>query len=123
MHEGELDYENRASDFDFQRRIMPLDLDAAEVLLRVAYLPAQGGNPESYRIEAGATHLNLFRGDARTVAQAAHGRIDGRLDLTRNAAYLRALRLSAEGHELILSGSLQDFAHPRWRQESPATWT
>jgi translocation and assembly module TamB len=114
IEQGELDYESRAASFDFQDRFLPLDLDAADVSLRAAYVPAENGNPESYRIEAGASHLNLFRGDARTVAQAAHGRVDATLDLTRNAAYLRSLRLSASGHELVVSGTLQNFARPRW---------
>ena len=114
VDQGELDCESRASAFDFQNRIMPLDLDAADVSMRFAYVPAQGGNPESYRIQAGATHLNFFRGDARTTAMAAHGRFEAELDLTRNSAYLRSLRLSADGHELAVSGALQNFAHPRW---------
>ena len=113
IQQGELDYEDRASDFDIQARRIPLDLDASDASLRVAYVAAQNGNPEGYRIEAGASHLNLFRGDSKA-AQAAHGRVDATLDLTRTAAYLRSLRLSTSGHELVVSGVLQDFAHPRW---------
>ena len=114
VDQGELDCESRASAFDFQNRIMPLDLDAADVSMRVAYVPPQGSNPESYRIQAGATQLNFFRGNPRTAAMAAHGHVETMLDLTRNAAYLRSLRLSAGEHELAVSGTLQDFARPRW---------
>ena len=113
IQQGELDYEDRASNFDFLQRRIPLDLDASEASLSAAYLPAANGNPEGYRIEAGASHLNLFRGDSKA-AQAAHGRVDATLDLTRTAAYLRSLRLSASGHELVVTGAFQDFAHPRW---------
>ena len=114
IDQGELDFENRASAFDFQNRIMPIDVDAADVSMRVAYVPAQSGNPESYNVQVGATHLNFFRGDARTQAMAAHGRVEAALDFTRNAAYLRSLRLSSGDHELLVSGTLQNFAHPRW---------
>ncbi len=118
VEQGELDYENRAAAFDFQNRSLPLDLDAADVSLRLAYVPAQNGNPESYRIQAGASHLNLFRGNSRNAMQTAQGRVETTLDLTRNAAYLRSLRLSSGTHDLNISGSLQDFARPRWQAKA-----
>ncbi len=118
MQEGEFDYENRAASFDFQNRFKLLDLDASDVSLRIGYVPAAGANPESYRIEAGASHLNLFRGDARVAAQAARGRVEATLDLLRGAAYLRSLRLSANGHALLVTGALEDFAHPRWQAKT-----
>jgi len=113
--QGEIDYENRAASFDFQDRFKLLDVDAADASLRLAYIPASGANPESYHVETGASHLNLFRGDAHFAAQAARGRVEATLDLTRGAAYLRSLRLSANDHALEVTGALQDFARPRWQ--------
>jgi translocation and assembly module TamB len=118
VEQGEIDYENRAAAFDFQDRFKLLDVDAGDFSLRAAYVPATAPNPESYHIEAGASHLNLFRGDARVAAQAARGRFEATVDLIRNAAYLRSLRLSANGHALEVTGSLDDFAHPRWQAKA-----
>ena len=118
IEQGEIDYENRAASFDFQNRYKLLDLDASNASLSLAYIPAAGPNPESYHVQTAATHLNLFRGDARIAAQAAQGRFEATLDLVRNAAYLRSLRLSANGHALNVSGALVDFAHPRWQAKT-----
>ena len=112
---GEIDIESRATGFDFQNRSLPINLAASNVTLRLAYLPPQNGNPESYHIQAGASRLNLVRSISRDGSQSVQGRVDLTLDLTRNAAYLRSLRLSAAGHILNVSGSLQNFANPRWQ--------
>ena len=113
---GVLHYENRASAFDFQNRFIPLDFTASDVSLRMAYAPPAGGNPESYRMEAGVSDLDLARGSAtHRAAPAVQGRLEASLDLTRNAATLRTLRLAANGHALELSGTLKDFARPRWQ--------
>ena len=112
--QGELDYENRAAAFDFQNRFTPLDLDARDVSLQLAYAAAALGKPESYRIEAAATDLSLFR-NARPTAQTAQGKVKATVDLVRGAAYLRSLRLSAGGHDLVVSGALEDFADPTWQ--------
>jgi translocation and assembly module TamB len=113
---GVLHYENRASAFDFQDRFIPLDFTANDVSLRMIYAPAVGVSPESYRIEAGATDLDLARGNAtHRAAPAVDGRFQATLDLTRNAAYLRTLRLTANGRALELSGTLDNFARPRWQ--------
>src|ERR1017187_2298255 len=112
--QGELDYENRAAAFDFQNRLAPLDLDARDVSLQLAYAAAALGKPESYRIEAAATDLSLFR-NARPMAQTAQGKVKATVDLVRGAAYLRSLRLSAGGHDLVVSGALEDFADPTWQ--------
>ena len=118
IEQGEIDYENRAAVFDFQKRRMPLDLDAADVSLLLAYVPSQNGNPESYRIQAGASHLNLFRGSSRSGMQTAQGRVEATLDLTHDAAYLRSLRFSAGAHDLNISGALQNFTRPRWQAKA-----
>jgi translocation and assembly module TamB len=120
LRQGILHYENRAAAFDFQNRFIPLDFDAKDVSLLISYVPAGAGNaparPESFHIEAGAADLNLFRGKAQPV----HGYFQATLDLTRKAAYLRSLRITStargtKNNTLELSGSLDDFADPRWQ--------
>jgi translocation and assembly module TamB len=115
VDQGELDYENRAAAFDFQDRLTLLHFDARDVTLRIAYIPPSQGFSETYRIEAGATHINSFRRVPQPAAQAAQGSFQATLDLTRGAAYLRSLRLAANGHDLVVVASLEDFARPSWQ--------
>jgi translocation and assembly module TamB len=125
VEEGLLDYENRAAAFDFQDRFIPLDFNASDASLRMAYLPATAGSPESYHIDAGVRDLNLTRGSLSKPgkAQPVQGLLQASLDLTRNAATLRSLRVTAHSHgikdrTLEISGSLDDFAHPRWQAKA-----
>jgi len=123
VEHGILDYENRAASFDFQNRSAPLDLSAHDASLRLSYIPALAGNPEGYRIEAGATDLDLTRGEPRNKPQPVHGHVQATLDLTRTAAYLRSMRLTAQSgssqdRTLEISGTLADFAHPRWQAKA-----
>jgi translocation and assembly module TamB len=121
VEQGVLDIENRASSFDFQNRWALLDFEASDVSLLIRFVPAAGGFPESYRIRAGATDLNLSRG----TKQNTHGFMEATVDLTRSAAYLRSLRITSKGRAskghgardqaLEVSGSLHDFAHPVWQ--------
>jgi translocation and assembly module TamB len=46
VEQGDLDYENRAAEFDFQDRHIPLDFDASDLSLRLVYLPAGSGTPQ-----------------------------------------------------------------------------
>ncbi len=124
IEQGTLHYENRAADFDFQDRLARLDLAADDVSVRLGYVPPQGKNPESYRIDAGARNLSLSRGDqAHPLAKPAEGRVQATLDLTRSAVYLRSLILTAHSkgaadRTLNISGALIDFAHPRWQAKA-----
>jgi translocation and assembly module TamB len=116
VRQGVLHYDNRAAAFDFQNRFIPLDFDAKDFTLLMGYLPAGAGAAETYRIQAGAADLNLSRGTARPV----EGYFQANLDLTRTAAYLRSLQITstahgAKDHTLEVSGTLDDFAHPRWQ--------
>lgn len=124
VRQGIVEIADRAADFDFQNRHAPLNLDADSVSIQLRYVPGAGKTPEMYRIEAGATDLNL----ARTVASdlsgkkpmPVHGYFQATLDLTRSAVFLRTLRLSARDtdkttHTLDISGSLQDFTRPTWQ--------
>jgi translocation and assembly module TamB len=122
VEEGHLDYENRAAAFDFQDRFIPLDFNASDASLRMAYMPATARNPESYHIDAGVRDLNLSRGSlSRTgKAQPVQGVMQASLELTRNAATLRSLRITARSRgikdrTLEISGSLDNFARPRWQ--------
>jgi translocation and assembly module TamB len=123
VEQGVLDYENRAAAFDFQHRHIPLDFSASDLSLRMAYVPAAAGKLESYRIEAGVRDLNLARGALSRPGKlppAVQGFLQTTLELTRNAAILHFLRITASGHgakdrTLEISGTLDDFAHPRWQ--------
>jgi translocation and assembly module TamB len=135
VEQGVLDYENRAAAFDFQDRRIPLDFAASDVSLRMAYVPAHAPSllgssgkgaegQESYRIEAGARDLNLSRGSSskpgKAQPQPVQGFVQATLELTRTKAILNSLRITARSHgvkdqTLEISGSLEDFAHPRWQ--------
>ncbi|MFP5249768.1 MAG: hypothetical protein ACLGP3_08075, partial [Acidobacteriota bacterium] len=118
--QGALDYENRAAGFDFQNRRIPLDFAARDARLRMSYVPASPGAAEHYRIEAGASDLNLVRGPGNKQEPAVHGRVETTLDLMRTEIRLDRLRLSARGpsgqeRTVEVTGALQDFTHPRWQ--------
>jgi translocation and assembly module TamB len=120
VEQGTLDYENRAADIDAQHRFVRLDFTADDLSAILMYLPENGKSPECYRIETGARDLHLTRGGAgHPSAEQAEGYAQATLDLTRDAAYLRSLRLTARSRNagertLTVSGTLADFARPRW---------
>ena len=143
VEQGDLNYDNRAADFDFQNRHIPLDFNASDLSLRMVYMPAGSGTPqkgapslrhfltarggqESYLIEAGVRDLDLTRGASSRPGKASppvHGYLQGSLELTRNAITLRSLRITASGRgdkdrTLEISGTLDDFAHPRWQAKA-----
>ncbi|HEX4756683.1 MAG TPA: translocation/assembly module TamB domain-containing protein [Terracidiphilus sp.] len=127
VERGMIDYDNRAAAFDFQNRWEPLDFQANDVSLIMRYVHAGLDTPETYRIEAGATDINLSRSLAKDVAKRkvkpVHGYFQATLDLTHAAAYLRSFRLIAKAgdgssHALEFTGSLQDFTHPHWQAKA-----
>ncbi|HUD12109.1 MAG TPA: translocation/assembly module TamB domain-containing protein [Terracidiphilus sp.] len=121
FQQGVLNFENRASEFDFQNRFALLDLDACDLSLLIRYVPPSDKDPETYRIETGATDLSLQRAKEKP----AIGFMQATLDLTRNAVYLRSLRITSkfpdaknpreEPHAVELSGVLENFAQPHWQ--------
>ncbi|HVC47191.1 MAG TPA: translocation/assembly module TamB domain-containing protein [Terracidiphilus sp.] len=121
LRDGTLHYENRAAAFDAQNRHLPFNFTASDSAVRLVYLPAAGKNPEAYRIEFGARDLSLVRGNpAHPVAPPVSGHLQATLDLTRSGAFLRTLRLTTHDPQsgdcaLKVSGSLLDFARPRWQ--------
>jgi translocation and assembly module TamB len=93
----------------------PVNFEARDVSLRMAWVPPSATTPETYRIEAGATDLRLSHGRPTTY----HGFFQATLDLTRTALYLRSLRLTSREHghpdrTFDITADLQDFAKPRW---------
>ncbi|MGO9639675.1 MAG: hypothetical protein ACLPSO_17255, partial [Terracidiphilus sp.] len=122
FEQGALDYENRAAEFDFQNRHIPLDFAASDFSLRLVDEPAKAGKLESYLIEAGIRDLKLSRGASSRPGKTpipVQGFIQATLELTRNAATMRSLRITASGRgikdrTLEISGTLENFAHPRW---------
>ncbi len=123
IEDGVLDYDDRAAAFDFQNRNAPLNLNADDASLLMRYVPAAKDAPGHYRIEAGVTDLDLTRGARPSRAETAHGRMQAVLDLTRTGANLRSLHVTSgdDNHattSLEISGTLQDFAHPRWQGQA-----
>lgn len=113
-------FEDRAAAFDSQDRFTLFDFDAHDASALALYIPPSGGNPESYRIETGATDLSVFRGKETP----ALGSMQAVIELSRNAARLRFLRITStiptvkgrreEAHAFEVSGTLENFAHPSW---------
>lgn len=121
IHGGLVRAENRASSFDFENRYFPVEFGADNLSFAVLYAPAQGRAPEQYRIEAGATDINLTRtGNKRVKYPPVHGYFQASVDLERNAARLRSLRITARGRDRVerslnATGWMRDFAHPQWQ--------
>ena len=124
IEQGLIDIDSRASGFDFQNRSAPLELQANDFSVQMQYVPGANKVPETYRIQAGATDLNLARNITKDVLpkspKQAHGYFQATIDLTRSNATLQSLRLTERGpdkvsHSLNISGALQDFSHPRWQ--------
>jgi translocation and assembly module TamB len=124
VDQGFIEIDSRVADFDFQKRLAPLFLQANDFSVQLHYIPDTNRAPETYRIEAGATDLSLVRDVASDVLRHSpkevHGYFQATLDLTRANATLQSLRLTARGadktdHSLNISGALQDFTHPGWQ--------
>jgi translocation and assembly module TamB len=117
LEEGELDYDDRTSNSDPKHLKLPLAVTAHDVSTIVSYVPALSSQPESYHIEAGARDLRMARG---TKLPAVEGYFQATADLTRNAVFLRALRITARSkgvpdRSLTVSGSVVDFKRPYWK--------
>ena len=124
MEQGFVDIDNRAAAFDAQNRRAPLDLQANDVSLQLRYIAASIHASETYRIEAGATDLDLTRSveedQSKDKPKPVHGYFQATLDVTRTSATLQSMRLTARDkdnktYSLNVSGALQDFTHPRWQ--------
>ena len=118
--QGMLHYDIRAASLDNGNLYTALDFQANDFSVLLRYLPAARGTPETYRIEAGATDLNLSRAARRPKSMPVHGTLQATIDLERTRLLLRSLRLTAHGpgvkdRALEISGDVDDFSHPRWQ--------
>ncbi len=114
--QGMLDYDNRAASFDNKNRYAPLDFQADDASLVLHFIP---GFHDLYRIEAGATDLNLSRNVPRG-GGPVHGSVQATLELERARISLSSLRLTAhapgsQDHVLNVTGVLDDLNRPRWQ--------
>ena len=117
---GVLDYDNRASSFDFQNRYAPLNFTASDVSMLLRDVPATGVQSESFRVELGATDLNLSRTPPKSTTPAVHARLRATFGLERNAATLTSLQVTAHGPDgkertLEVTGTLRNFSEPNWQ--------
>jgi translocation and assembly module TamB len=120
VEHGIFDYDVRAAGFDFQDRWAPLDFNASDVSMRMDYAAALPNSAASYHVELGATDLNFSRTVPKAKIPPVHGFLQATIDFTRNAAYLRSLRLTAHSrdgidHAFEVSGELDDFTQFNWR--------
>ena len=116
VRDGLVLIDNRTDALHLRALSMPVNFEAHDVSLRMAWVPPSSTSPETYRIDAGATDLRLSHGKPQTF----HGFFQATLDLTRTALYLRSLRLTSREHgvpdrTLNISADLQNFARPTWR--------
>ena len=120
VEQGTLDFDDRAAAFDAQNRYLPLDFKASDVSLQMVYVPWSLGAPESYRVNAAAEDLVLARQSPRKQAPPVHGKFQLALDLQRNHVSLNSFQLTAHSRGdrdrvLQVTGTLDDFTHPRWQ--------
>ena len=121
VEQGVIDYESRASNFDFEHRRLPFEMHARDVAVQLAYADKRGSTPEHYHAELGARDFSLVRGDAsKPTAKPVEGYLQASVDLMRSAAVLRWLRITARSkgiadRTLEISGTLSDFSHPHWQ--------
>jgi translocation and assembly module TamB len=119
VEQGRFTFYSRASGFDSLSRYLPLEFQANDVSLSMKYVPEEGKDPERYRIETGVRDLNLLRGGMAPSASTFPAYLQATIDLTRNSALLRSLRVTehTRGEKervLEVSGTLSDYSNPRW---------
>jgi translocation and assembly module TamB len=121
VNHGILDYDNRASQNDFQNRHIPLDFAANDVSLLMKYVAGGVNQSDGYHLDASVHDLRLTRGPTdHPEAPPVEGYFEAAADFTHNAAYLRSLRLTAHSkgapdRVVNLNGELIDFGHPHWK--------
>ncbi|HVN93823.1 MAG TPA: translocation/assembly module TamB domain-containing protein [Terracidiphilus sp.] len=122
VERGMLDYDDRASSFDAQNRYLPLDFSATNLSLQMIYTPGSFRAPEDYRVNAAAEDLILSRQLPRKPFAPVHGKFGLMFDLQRNRVILHNLDITAhrdgdQDHMLHVSGTMDDFTHPRWHAD------
>jgi translocation and assembly module TamB len=121
VENGMLHIDDRAADaLDTQQRYQPLDFRADDLELLMRYVPAANPASEMYRIDTSIKDLNLSRGGTLKQMPPVHAYLESSIDLTRDAANLRYLRIiartkGAPDRTLNVTGSLSQFARPSWQ--------
>ncbi len=122
VEQGVLDYENRAAAFDFQNRYIAAGLRRQRCFPAHELRARRRADIRRATASRPEPAIWTLRGASRAArSEPAHGRMQATLDLTRNAAYLRSLRLTASMRPSRHSRSpatLEDFAHPRWQAKA-----
>ncbi len=120
VEQGVIDLDDRVGRLDVQNRYQPLDFQASDASVVLQYVAAAGGKPEKYHMEAGVRDLDLGRGGTMQNVATVHGYLQASLDLLRDGAILRSLRLTSaargsEDRTLDVSGTLTHFSEPHWQ--------
>jgi translocation and assembly module TamB len=122
VEHGVIDYDNRSDQAnDFQDRKIPFDFGANDVSLVMQYRTREKNAPESYHLETAVRDLHLWRGPSdHPEAPIVQGYIRAVVDLTRNAAYVRSLQITAHSkgsvdRQLNITGEFVDFNRPHWK--------
>jgi translocation and assembly module TamB len=122
VEHGMIDIDDRASEvLDVQHRYQPLDFRGEDVSVAIGYVPAGPHSEDGYHIDARVKDLNLTRGGTlANQVTPVHGYLEASLDLTRDAATLRSLRLTSRSpgmpdRTLDVAGSMLHFARPSWQ--------
>lgn len=88
------------------QRSIPFDFSARDLSLSASYAPST----DHYLGHVEAADVVLQRGEH----PAIHSELTLELELARNSAQIKALHFASGGSILQGSGSIVDFAHPRW---------
>ncbi|HEY3707162.1 MAG TPA: translocation/assembly module TamB domain-containing protein [Terracidiphilus sp.] len=121
VEQGMFHIDDRAADaLDTKNRYQPLDLRGDDVSFAMEYMPANARGQEMYRIVAAIKNLNLTRGGTLKDFPDVYGSIQSSIDLTRDAATLRSLRVTARSkgapdRTLDVTGALSHFNRPQWQ--------
>jgi translocation and assembly module TamB len=121
VEQGMFHIDDRAADaLDTLNRYQPLDFRGDDVSVVMGYLPAGPHSQEMYRIDAAIKDLNLSRGGTLKNMPTVHGFMQGSIDLTRDAAVLRSLQITARtkgvpDRTLHVTGALSHFNRPQWQ--------
>ena len=96
-------------------QVQPLDLQAHDADLKLAWVPAQaGGSAGNYRILIRLAELAFAQGKFEPVSS----RLDISMALFHDSVELDSLRLAALDNTLNLRGKLTSFMHPEWTAQA-----
>ena len=88
------------------QRAIPFNINANDLAAVVTYAPTT----DHYLADLQVADLDLEHGTAPTLSSKLHLQAE----IARTSAQIRALHFLSGGSRLDASGSIQDFAHPRW---------